>query len=265
MWAMQSAPKTPFSDEEIQVIKDLNYPLLEFTHLPMTDGIEAFPEFEKIMDARFLRCSTEAIQEFVDAGVKPKGLYFDPEMFRYSYWNDVFDEKMLNWDCDIISWETAIKNVPMGQLFVRPDNDLKSFPGGVFDFDKYTVEDIIASLETKGNKIKLTDQVLFHQPQEILAEYRFYMLCEHIIDSVTYRVHGRSKLVDHAPTDVIEWVIKNGLSLENQTYYVVDIARIDDAINPFRIIEFNCFNCSGIPFRQKEMFQVMNMINNRGR
>ncbi len=174
-----------------------------------------------------------------------KGCYFDITRFNYRASVDNRND-MLNGN--IITITEAIeflKTQPEEKVwFTRPSNDLKQFTGLVTT-SKECIEYFTNALAADTSSIaqlKPDTEVVLSEPQNIDAEYRWFVVGGKVVSGSTYRHSGMlykervtdPKMIAEAQTFADGW-----LPHEN---CVMDLALVDGKV---KVIEFNCLNGSG--------------------
>jgi hypothetical protein len=181
------------------------------------------------------------------------GVFFDDGAFRVDTWNK-HHEDMLNKPLMIMKAKTVEPYFsqswgayPDKQFFVRPMEDLKAFAGGVM-----TVEQLANFLGgTTGNFSVADDcEVVISEVQDILAEWRFFIVGGKVIDGSMYRNHGRllkkhldqtfdAALYEAAQTFADHWLPAPCVCMD------LALIQIDGGETCLKIVEFNCINSSG--------------------
>ncbi len=160
-----------------------------------------------------------------------EGVFFDKETFRLDTWIANRSD-MLNDDAVILTLPDALIHLQsIDHAFVRPVEDLKAFPGVVVD-KSWNPDDIDISTEIAISSCK-----------NIVAEWRYFIVNGVIISGSLYRLRGKL----HKQLETDSYILEQAQILADRWLphptCVMDVAYIDE--RGYRIIEFNCFNCSG--------------------
>lgn len=177
------------------------------------------------------------------------GLHFDLNTFNYQASLDNRDD-MLN--SNVIRLDDAIDflcNVaaiyPKKLFFTRPSEDLKQFSGQVIETKE--CHDWFKSMlecETSGSyKLDADTMIVLCEPQNILSEFRWFIVGGKVISGSMYRAHGQlnsqrcteQSLIDEAQSFADKWL--------PDPCCVMDLALTEDGV---KVIEFNTINSSGL-------------------
>lgn len=185
------------------------------------------------------------------------GICFN-DNFSAIEWNKNRDD-MLNAECIICAVKdvtTIFEGVDESETrFIRPVHDLKVFAGAVT-----TVREIKNWMKsTDSGNFSFTEDTLVSiaHPQNIEAEWRWFVVNGQVIDGSMYRAFGTRNLlhidnlrmVSEAQTIADKW-------LPHPTC-VMDLALLDDG--SMKVIEFNCINSSG--FYDHDIPKIVKAIN----
>lgn len=181
------------------------------------------------------------------------GVFFDDETFRVDTWNKHRDD-MLNKPLMIMKAKTVEPYFTKSwglysdkQFFVRPMEDLKAFSGGVM-----TVEQLANFMGGTTGNFSVPDdcEVVISQVQDIIAEWRFFIVGGKVIDGSQYRSHGRliKSNVSHN-IGFMETVQDMADKWLPAPCVCMDVAMIapngEFGKLELRVVEFNCINSSG--------------------
>lgn len=154
---------------------------------------------------------------------------------------------MLNYDVTIMELRQALGYVNINlsrteRFFIRPINDLKTFAGMVTDtpdFEKWFDHEM-----DRWGTIDPSTLVSITTYKKIHAEYRFFVVDHQVIDGSQYRKNGvfaKKHVEQHDDIFSAAQKLANGW-MPNEVV-AMDVALTDLGV---KIVEFNCFNCSGI-------------------
>lgn len=163
---------------------------------------------------------------------------------------DVLGEHMLNSDGWITTLEGLNQQVIDEPLFIRPTTDGKLFAGGTMDPNR--IKDWLEHTNKYGEQVSMETQVFVAPIKEIQAEYRFFVVGSTIVGS-RYKVWDQvspSSLTemeeDHLTAFVRARIEDSRLKKLLPPAFVIDVALLPDSENSYKIVEFNCMNCSGM-------------------
>lgn len=174
------------------------------------------------------------------------GLYFDLTNFNYAACLRNRSD-MLN-DGSVVTIEKAIRILKVcpekQEWFVRPSLDMKQFTGMVIEA-KECADWFVDAMECDSSgsyKMTPETEVVLAIPQQIQAEWRWFIVGGKVISGSMYRLRG--KLIKERETDkmVIEEAQKLADGWLPHECCVMDTALVDSQI---KVIEFNCINSSG--------------------
>lgn len=170
------------------------------------------------------------------------GMFYN-DNFNVTKWVENRDD-MLNSDMvtmkasDVIEF---LKDKPDDlPMFIRPAQDLKAFPGGVVD-----VSEIRSWMKDyqSGNFIFQEDTEICLAPvKEILSETRWFVVGGKVIDGSVYRLRGQRTVFSDNDANSLKLAQQLADKWLPHEVCVMDVAEVDGAL---KVIEFNCFNCSG--------------------
>lgn len=184
-----------------------------------------------------------------------RGCFFDLNKFDYKEYVKNFGNTMLNdSNCILTAIECIdfLKNYSKlykyEEIFVRPALDLKTF-AGFTDTVEHVYEWLCyaASVIQPDNcyAIAPDTRIVIDRPQNIHAEWRWFIVGGEVIDGSMYRYMNGLHLSHETDTDVIAEVQKLADQWLPSPCCVMDTCLLATGENKPRIIEFNCINSSG--------------------
>jgi hypothetical protein len=163
------------------------------------------------------------------------GLFFDPDVFRWSAFQAGWGDAMLAPDAHIMTFADALETLARKpKAFIRPDADSK-----VFDGDVYDRQGLINA--TAGLTIEGTLSVVVADPVPIEAEWRFFIVGMEVVACSEYRRWGTPSVDGVVPHVAIDWAAELASQWSPSDIYCLDLAKANDQIG---IIEANCFNAA---------------------
>ncbi|MBV7533816.1 ATP-grasp domain-containing protein [Chitinophaga sp. sic0106] len=177
------------------------------------------------------------------AGLK-KGYFFDPDRFSIENYMERWGAHMLNFGAEISSFRSLMENssyAPEKQLFIRPNDDDKSFAGEV----KYYSE--IASWYTALTNLENTPltpdtKIVVSEPYSIQSEWRLWIVNKNVVAASKYRQHFRLVKERGCPNAVIEFALARCAEYTPHDVFVMDVCYSGDA---YYIVECGCLNGAG--------------------
>lgn len=166
------------------------------------------------------------------------GIFFDPETFRWSAFQNGWGDMMISSDAVVVSAGEAAQLIGPRQMFVRPDEDSKAFDGGLFD-GAGLAETLEAGLG-KGH-IVLDTPVVIARATQIDAEWRSFIVGGEVVGASSYRSNGAGKIDLFVPHRVIDLAFEAAATWSPADVFCLDIAQSGER---YGIVEANCFNAS---------------------
>ncbi len=183
------------------------------------------------------------------------GMWYDSILFKPSVWGTYYYSDL--WLNDraryfLLSEFEGIKNEfrKHGQLFIRPDSDLKLFDGDVFDFYVFEMwyERLEIGIDTGTFKLlNKRTEVLTSPVVPILSEWRYVICNRTVIAGSRYKLRGRlyqsSRFedMDEGANELAKQIANRYWQLSD--VYVVDICQTQHG---YKMIELNTFNAAGL-------------------
>jgi Holliday junction resolvase RusA-like endonuclease len=175
--------------------------------------------------------------------------YFKPgafisDNFRFNVLLEKYGDMLLNNDLKVIK----IKELEIeDRMFVRPDDDSKSFTGAIFDKDNFdNWKRKLARIKNNWfSTVKLDSEVVVSSIKNIDCEIRVFVVNKVPVAFSTYKTNYKSNFKKtKVDEDKVLNFCKNVIDTFNpEEMFVVDLAIVEEEI---KIIEFNCFNSSGL-------------------
>lgn len=181
-------------------------------------------------------------------GLGWKGLFFDLDTFNYSAAlhnrNDMLNNSVIRLDSAIRILDVAVEQDPKRLYFTRPSHDLKQFSGQVIEAKECRdwFKDMLECGSSGSYKLEADTPVVLCFPQNIQAEWRWFIVGGKVISGSMYRAHGqlrKERAVEQALFDEAQKFADGWLPAP---CCVMDLALVDGEI---KVIEFNCINSSG--------------------
>lgn len=176
-----------------------------------------------------------------------KGLHFDLDKFNYAAAlanrNDMLNEGFIKPAAEMID----ILRTSNLDWFMRPSHDLKHFSGLVDKAGNLAdmlqdMIDVWKSGDVGSYAMNPHTDIVLATPQEISAEWRWFIVGGKIVSGSMYRAHGQLRKLRELDQKVInEAQLLADIWLPDQCV-VMDTALVGDDI---KVIEFNCINSSG--------------------
>lgn len=175
------------------------------------------------------------------------GVWHDDENFTYTAWVEHLGELLLNSPDATVS-TTIARFVDWDEpdhrlVFVRPERDVKEFPGEVKTVGEFRefCRDVVRS---GGAYFQLSGDtaVVVGEPYGISAEWRFFVVDGEPVSASQYRRQGRLYTVEGAPDDVWDFARTVSERWSPAPVFTLDICRSADNLY---VVEAQGFNSAG--------------------
>jgi len=235
-WLLQS------NHPNLSMIRELAAILLEQgneVHWAALKGLSTeLPELDMLDSSKPVVCyGPSFVPRAFSHPVLDPGIFFDPERFRWSVFQSRWPDLMLS-DGSLVPAAAVPALIRDRQAFVRPDEDSKSFDGGVFDSQTFT--ETLDKAVGRG-LLKEADSVIVAAPLPIDAEWRTFVVGGDVVAASSYRRNGICDIDLHVPHAVIDMAFEAAEQWSPADVFCLDIGL---ANGRYGIIEANCFNAS---------------------
>jgi hypothetical protein len=176
------------------------------------------------------------------------GLHFDLSKFNYGaarknrddMLNSFFIETLDN----VITFLLSSPHYLEIDWFIRPSEDLKQFSGQIMNGQEIVnfLTDAKECASSGSYHLSSDTMIVLDTPQEIQAEWRWFVVAGKIISGSMYRFKGQLHKARELDVDVINEAQTFADKWLPNNCCVMDLALVDDKL---KVIEFNCINASG--------------------
>ncbi|BCL36539.1 ATP-grasp domain-containing protein [Nostoc sp. MS1] len=176
------------------------------------------------------------------------GAYLDERNLRCSTYYTYFGQYLLNKKYFLLTLGELIRRQEEileyfgsdGDLFIRPDSNMKSFRAGVFNLKK------LNTMAGLGSELKRdeTTLVLVSGKQPITKEWRFFVYKNQVITGSLYLV-GEERINETINGGYLESYVNNVLKSVNwypESLYTLDIC---ESAGELYVLELGSYSCSG--------------------
>ncbi|MDF2193775.1 ATP-grasp domain-containing protein [Paraflavitalea sp. CAU 1676] len=213
--------------------------VLEIDIIPFTSQL---PDFSKDKQSIFYGSTTMGKLVMANAGLQA-GFFFDPAAFSIANYLDKWGTHMLNHGAQVTSFnELMSKDYEADKLlFIRPDDDSKSFSGEVKQYSE--LRQWFDHLKTVENTDLSPDSpIIVSEPYHIHFEWRLWIVNKRVVAASKYREDFRLKKERGCPPEVIRFAEQRCLEYTPHDLFVMDICETG---GNYYIVECGCLNSAG--------------------
>ena len=210
--------------------------------------VKAIPFSEELPDidtdqATMFYGSTNFVTNIFDSGRWQPGVFFDHDKFRFSTWREKYKEEVLNSNAEITTIREFAERPLKGlsNIFVRPNDDSKSFAGNIFEEREFktwceglcSADDLSIKSETK---------IIVAEAVQLEFEWRLFVVDKKVSSGSKYRENFRITVSPDVPGEVIDFAEDLAKVWTPNDVFVMDICSSGGELY---VIEVNCMNSSG--------------------
>lgn len=188
------------------------------------------------------------------------GVFFDPGRFSFAALKEGYGENLLNGESVVMTVGSFLSDCarldPDELLFVRPSDDSKSLNGYVQTRREWEESVRVSMNNTRGPKNDTHVQIA--QPRNIETEWRLFVVGGKVAASSQYRYRGHLNVKADTPREVIDYAERMAAIYQPAKVFVMDVCEMSSD-NTLRVVETNCFNCSG--FYKSDVRAIVVAIN----
>jgi ATP-grasp domain, R2K clade family 3 len=215
----------------------------KFIHLDIVPFTEELPNFDSSRNSIIYGSTIFNALALKDKNLR-NGLFFDEEIFSIENYIEKWGRHMLNYEASITTFEELIdsaKYSPNKLLFIRPNDDSKSFAGEVKQYGE--IVDWYKKLEVFENtNLSTKSKIIVSEPYNIQYEWRLWIVNKKVIAASKYREYFNLKKERGCPTDVISFAEDRCEEYTPHNVFVMDICLCGDE---YFVIECGCMNAAG--------------------
>ena len=167
------------------------------------------------------------------------GIDYNFDNFDQMFYKDL-NLPLLNYDSKYIHYNEIKTSSFEKDYFIKPSRDLKSFNGGILNSN----ETLLNYIMRTGYMKSIEEEIIIISPiKKIYSEYRFFCIKDRIITGSRYQLNHKLDINSNIPEYVLS-AAKEYVKLYNPAdVFVMDLC---DTPNGIKIVEYNCWNCSGL-------------------
>jgi hypothetical protein len=213
--------------------------LIEIDIIPFTDQL---PDFNKDKQCIFYGSTTLGKLVSSNSSLN-KGFFFDPASFSIANYFEKWGKHMLNYGALVTSFnELMSKKYDTDKLlFIRPDDDSKSFSGEVKKYGD--IRNWFEKLKQFDNtSLSLDSKIIVSEPYHLRYEWRLWIVNKQVVAASKYREDFRLKKERGCPEEVKQFAEQRCLEYTPHDLFVMDICETG---NNYYIVECGCLNSAG--------------------
>jgi hypothetical protein len=229
--------------QEVESLTELGLPWKDFGVIPFTTDITG-------LDAPYtnfvVRGGTKVLSMITDDPTLwlKDGVFYDKDKFDQNQYQSL-GLPLLNADAEFFNLPDFPYLMFEQEMFVKPSSDLKAFTAGILEVGQ-SVQEFIGAQMHQSNAF--SEIILAAEAKTVIDEYRFFVLHDQVITGSQYRVNQQLRytaLTNSAEHVSVLKVAQDYAKLyQPADVFTLDIGKTVDGA--YSIIEYNCFNASGL-------------------
>jgi hypothetical protein len=217
----------------------IGVPCVEIDIIPFTQQL---PDFNKDKHSIFYGSTTMGMLLSTDSSIN-KGYFFDAASFSIANYFEKWGRHMLNYGAMVTSFSelmaTEYDNDQL--LFIRPDDDSKSFSGEVKKYSE--IKSWYDRLKMFDNtSLSLDSKIIVSEPYQLRYEWRLWIVNKKVVAASKYREDFRLKKEKGCPASVVQFAEQRCNEYTPHDLFVMDICETGDS---YYIVECGCLNSAG--------------------
>jgi hypothetical protein len=169
-----------------------------------------------------------------------KGMFYDFTKFDQAHYGEL-GLPLLNGNATYIPIKDNLTKSFNVDKFVKPSRDLKAFDAGILKSGQ-TIEDFV--MGRSRQRFFLEESLVVADVLKMKDEYRFFFVDNDIVAGSAYRENGIVGVNSVVPDILWEKAKEYAKLYKPANVFTIDLARLNNG--SIKIIEYNCFNCSGV-------------------
>jgi len=222
-----------------ETCQNLQIPFVGIDVIPFSNEL---PDFDRKPKSIFYGSTTFNNLAYSNSELK-EGVFFDPTTFSVERYIKEWGEHMLNYGAVVTTIEELMYTDydPEKMLFIRPDDDGKSFAGEVLKFGEY--REWFERLKTIENSaISGKSRIVVGEPFHIGREWRLWCVGRKVIAASQYRNNFKLEKHRGCPNEVASFAEARCLQFTPHDVFVMDVCETGGELY---IVECNCMNGAG--------------------
>lgn len=208
--------------------------------IPFTDTL---PEFDRSRQCIIYGSTTFNSLALKDPELK-KGVFFDETIFSIRNYIEKWGAHMLNYGASITTFRELVGNDNYSAdklLFIRPDDDSKSFAGEVKRYEE--IKDWYKKLFLFDNaNLSPESKIVVSEPYNLQYEWRLWIVNKKVVAASKYREYFKLTKEEGCPGEVVSFAEERCKQFSPHDVFVMDICLCGDE---YFIVECGCINGAG--------------------
>jgi hypothetical protein len=209
------------------------------TIIPFSSGL---PHFDRQRHSILYGSTTFNVLAYQDNSLR-EGIFFNDVTFSIENYFEKWGIHMLNYGSRVCTFRELINSTTEDDklLFIRPNDDSKSFAGDVIQFGE--IKNWYEKLSVVANtNFSLDSKIVVSEPYNIQTEWRLWIVERKVIAASKYRENFRLKKEEGCPAEVITFAEQRCLEYTPHDVFVMDVCLSGDN---YYIVECGCMNGAG--------------------
>lgn len=218
----------------------IGVPFISLDIIPFTAEL---PQFDRSRRSIIYGSTTFNALAYEDASLRD-GIFFNKQAFSIENYNSQWGRHMLNYEASISSFRELMENrtYPGDKLlFIRPDDDSKSFAGETKRFDEIEAW-FNMLMQVENNTLSAESRIVISEPYNIRYEWRLWIVNKKVIAASKYREYFKLRQEEGCPAAVVDFAESRCLEYTPHDVFVMDICLCGDE---YFIVECGCVNGAG--------------------
>lgn len=213
-----------------------------YTEIDIIPFTSQLPDFDRDKHSIFYGSTTMGELVMKDNSLNA-GFFFNPASFSIANYFEKWGIHMLNYGALVTSFNDLMSKEYESDklLFIRPDDDSKSFSGEVKQFGE--IRQWFDQLKTIDNaSLSLDSPIIVSEPYHLRYEWRLWIVDKQVVAASKYREDFRLKKEKGCPSEVIQFAEQRCAEYTPHDVFVMDICETGDN---YYIVESGCLNSAG--------------------
>ena len=218
----------------------IGIPFIGLNIIPFTSDL---PPFDRSRKSIIYGSTTFNALAYENESLR-EGLFFDEHSFSIENYIGKWGRYMLNYEASISTFRELMENRQFSDdklLFIRPNDDSKSFAGEMKRFDE--IQGWFNQLaEVENSNLSPESKVVISEPYNIQFEWRLWIVNKKVVAASKYREYFKLRKEEGCPAAVVDFAEARCLEYIPHNVFVMDICLCGDE---YYIVECGCMNGAG--------------------